>query len=317
MKQFIGKLLTLLEEGTDVFVAIVVSSTKGSPGTPGACLLLPRGQEPTGTIGGGIMEKRLLEFAENSFPALAFEPQLQELGHSASAKAASGLICGGKQTNLLFALSPKRDLAPIKAASEFLHANQPAIMAISAQGIRCQAVDTPQAAVSRFATTESSWTYHASLFEQRRALVCGAGHCGAALSAQMSRLGFHVTLFDQRADCDHGRFSADTTLFAEPPESALADFAYPNLTYAVIMTHSYPSDLAALKTLLPQNFKFIGLMGSPPKLEKIKQGLAKANISLEQIDQMKAPVGLPIGSDTPEEISISVAAQILLQESAI
>ena len=80
------------------------------------------------------------------------------------------------------------------------------------------------------------------------------------------------------------------------------------------MTHSYESDVEALRFALKQDFPFCGLMGSPPKLERIRKSLTGRGISRAQIDRITCPVGIEIGSDTPDEIAVSVAAQILQRE---
>ena len=77
------------------------------------------------------------------------------------------------------------------------------------------------------------------------------------------------------------------------------------------MTTDFPSDVRALSGVLPHPFRFIGVMGAPAKLEQILQRLADEGFSATDLARIHAPIGLDIPSHTPEEIAISVAAQIL------
>ncbi len=79
------------------------------------------------------------------------------------------------------------------------------------------------------------------------------------------------------------------------------------------MTSDFPSDVAALSGVVGRLFPFVGVMGSPVKLKAIFDRLREQGFTDDQLDRLQAPVGLPIGSSTPEEIAVSVAAQILQQ----
>ena len=77
------------------------------------------------------------------------------------------------------------------------------------------------------------------------------------------------------------------------------------------MTHSYQTDVDALEFALKMDFRFIGLMGTTPKLNRIYKTLTDRGFNRAQVTNITCPVGIAIGSDTPEEIAVSVAAQIL------
>ncbi len=93
--------------------------------------------------------------------------------------------------------------------------------------------------------------------------------------------------------------------------NTLALIPFPNLTCVVVMTTDFPSDVRALLGVVSVPFPFIGVMGSSAKIAQIFQELRQAGVSETVLSRLYAPVGLPIGSHTPEEIAISVAAQIL------
>ena len=85
----------------------------------------------------------------------------------------------------------------------------------------------------------------------------------------------------------------------------------------MVMTPSFSDDVDALTSLLPLPFPFIGVMGSPAKLKKIREELKIRNFGHEDWSRVTAPVGLAINSDTPEEIAVSIAAQILQKTNQV
>ena len=81
--------------------------------------------------------------------------------------------------------------------------------------------------------------------------------------------------------------------------------------YVVIMTFGYRTDDTALKALLEKDFKYLGLLGSKKKIEKMFKDYRKDGIPLKKLNRIHTPIGLVIKSQTPEEISISIAAEII------
>ena len=90
---------------------------------------------------------------------------------------------------------------------------------------------------------------------------------------------------------------------------------YPELTAVVVMTADYLTDVRALLGVADLQFPFVGLMGGRRKISRIFAQLREEGIVQRTLDRVHAPVGLDIGSDTPEEIAVSVAAQILRERN--
>lgn len=313
MLRFWTKVADELDAGRNVFVAVVVGHKKGSPGTEGASLFYTENDEQFGTIGGGAMEARLLERAKLALKTEVRDPLLETLWHRKSEESPSGLICGGAQTQVSVVLDEqnKELVAEIKRR---LEVGEPGTVKLSTSGVFLVDEDFSKKSVGFIKEEDNDWTAWIGLFNRRRLLVVGCGHCGAALARQMDMLGFHVTLVDPRGNL----FSAfdvpesivnEIESYSEAAQALSLDHV--RLTYAVVMTPSYPDDVDALTSLLPNPFPFMGVMGSPAKLKKIREVLKSRNFGHEDWSRVTAPVGLPIGSDTPEEIAVSIAAQIL------
>lgn len=269
-----------------------------------------------GTIGGGIMEKKLIESARRDLLQSDVAPKLSTLFHRDESHSPSGLICGGQQKNVNAILYPKTDTETIERFVEAIETQSPLSLKIDSQnGIElasCQTTST-----HALLENSASWSFALAAFNPRRILIFGAGHCGQATAAQFLRLGYHVTVSDQRSANEIGniRIEKNSVHTDSNPEEFLAEFDHIASTQVIVMTHSYPTDFDTLAALLRNPPPFIGLMGSPPKFKRIFDQLIKSGISQETVARITAPVGLPIGSDTPEEIAVSIAAQILLERN--
>lgn len=305
-----------LRSDRKVFVAFVADCSKGSPGTPKARMMVRFDGSQFGTIGGGIMEKSLLQNALKALRLDSFEPRLQRISHQAHAKNPSGLICGGSQSNALAVLTPSRDSDPVRLIVDALKSEQDVLIELTPAGLALRPQHTPVPSGSRLKTDGDTWAYQLSTTNLRRIVIFGAGHCGQALAIQMKLLGYHVTLCDTRKNLQISeRIRSETTFLSSSPLGACLSIQHWNHTSVVVMTHSYPTDLDALQEVLPYGPSFLGLMGSPPKLLKIRKELAERSFTHAQIASIRAPVGLAIGSDTPEEIAVSIAAQLLQEQN--
>lgn len=144
-------------------------------------------------------------------------------------------------------------------------------------------------------------------------LLCGAGQDAIPLANVARMLGWQVTILDHRAALlTPERFpGAETVLMARP--ECLAEYLAPDARTAVIlMTHSYSHDRLWLQHLLPLPFPYIGLLGPRTRAERLWEDLHKDGVVLDATwpARLHSPVGLDIGSETPEEIALSMVAEI-------
>ncbi len=305
-----------LEAGERVFLALVADNTRHSPGTAGARLLVSETGERAGTIGGGIMEYQLIERAAGILrDGGDLEPEIRTLHHQRSAAGErSGMICAGSQTNLYLLCRPERELAALRRAALLLEAGRSGTLEVTREGLVVAEAEgdlaRPPVALERGA---GGWRYAEQLLNRRRLAVLGGGHCAAALTHAMARLGYDVFVFETRegvADPELERDARAVELVTDFRDAG-PRVAYPELTWVVVMTTDLPNDVKALTGVLDLPFPFVGVMGAPAKIEEIRARLGEYGFSRARLDRIHAPVGLPIPSHTPEEIAISVAAQIL------
>jgi xanthine dehydrogenase accessory factor len=311
MLNFWNKVVYELDCYQKVFVAIVVNHQKGSPGTNRAQWLCTEAAEVMGTIGGGVMESQLLKEATALLKKGHHIPTVRTLYHRNSDEThSSGLICGGAQPIVTMVL----DHAHRPVLHELvkrLRYNEPGVLVMSPSGLRLEEEDLSRPSMI-LEDSGGNWTVRFGLFNRRRILVVGCGHCGAALGRQIHLLGFQVNLVEPRENLSTSLdLPARVNLLQKPFSDAGRGLKHARLTFAVVMTPSYPDDVDALASLLPEAFPFIGVMGSPAKLQKIKKELQSRGFGESGWNRLSAPVGLPIESDTPAEIAVSIAAQIL------
>ncbi len=142
--------------------------------------------------------------------------------------------------------------------------------------------------------------------------VFGAGHVGRAVAAAAKAAGFRVHLFDDRAGFAAAGPHVDSAA-ALPWEQAVAAIAPALHHYVIVMTRSHQDDLAVLTALWAQDCrpKFLGMLGSSPKRDKLAAALTDAGADGGFVDRIVTPVGLSIGARTHEEIAASVAAQLV------
>lgn len=308
-----------LGAGSRVFVACVAEHTRGSPGTAGAKLLVAESGELFGTIGGGAMEHRLIEQARVLLEDDSHETGKHTLVHREAAGGdASGLICEGSQTNVFCVLGGPRDLDSVRSIADTVRNDRRGWIEIDDAGLRLveygAGSDAPRIPLTE---ADGAWRYREDLLNRRRLAVIGGGHCAAALGEVMAPLGYRVHVFDTRKHVvSHGRATAAGGLsIVSDYSDAGPAIAHPESTAVVVMTADYRTDVRALLGVAALPFPFLGLMGGRKKIERIFSLLREEGLSPEAIDRIHAPVGLDIGSETPEEIAISIAAQILRERN--
>jgi len=142
--------------------------------------------------------------------------------------------------------------------------------------------------------------------------ILGGGHISLVLSRMAKMLGFRIVITDNRPEyAAPERFpEAETTLSVEY-DKVFTKLKVGKNGYIVIVTHGHSGDSAALEGALTTNAKYIGMIGSKIKNEAVYKNLLAKGIKQEQLGRVFAPICLSIHSQTPEEIAISILAEII------
>ena len=142
--------------------------------------------------------------------------------------------------------------------------------------------------------------------------VIGAGHVGLHLGRLAHEVGFRVHVVDDRekfANAD--RFPTAVEIVVDDIPGWIARASLPPHAYAVIVTRGHTNDLDALRALAPRDLRYLGLIGSRAKVARIYDALAEEGTPAALLQRVHAPIGLDIGAVTPQEIAVSILAELI------
>jgi xanthine dehydrogenase accessory factor len=142
--------------------------------------------------------------------------------------------------------------------------------------------------------------------------IIGAGHVGFHLARLAHEVGFSVHVVDDREKfANRERFPHAAEIVADEIPSWLARTELPGHAYAVIVTRGHTNDLEALRALATKSLRYLGLIGSRAKVARIYEALAADGIPADVLRHVHAPIGLDIGAVTPQEIAVSILAELI------
>jgi len=142
--------------------------------------------------------------------------------------------------------------------------------------------------------------------------IFGGGHIALALAKMGKLCGFNITVVDDRAEfASAGRFPEAEVIFAGEFAGSFGRVKIDKSSYIVIVTHGHKYDEVVLEWALATPARYIGMIGSKTKNETIYSHLRARGISQEQLDRVHAPIGLAIEAQTPEEIAVSIMAELI------
>lgn len=143
-------------------------------------------------------------------------------------------------------------------------------------------------------------------------LLVGGGHCAKALAAIADALEWDLTVVDARPEyADRERFPAAAEVVAAEPGAWLRETDLAPYTHAYLLGHSWESDTDALVELAPRFPRLLGIIGSAAKKRKMFEAARRRGVAQARLDRVVIPIGLDIGAESPEEIAVSVAAEVI------
>jgi xanthine dehydrogenase accessory factor len=308
-----------------------VARRRGSlPMSATAKMLISASGARIGTVGGGCLEaeitERALEVLERREPAAS--------EHTLNAELAGdyGLTCGG--TALMF-IEP----VFVDARLAAIYGECAGLLARGERGMLATALDwsegpaktlsTPaggcigsvdprlRAVIDAAIAEREEQRFDAGVFVERvagapRLIVFGGGHVGARVAEAAAFAGWRVTVVDDRpdfADASRLPFAERTVVcdFHDLPATLGVDAE----TFVVVATRGHQHDALIVEQLARQELRYLGMLGSRRKVALTWRLLAAAGVPQSRLDPIHAPVGLSIGADTPEEIAVSIVAEMI------
>lgn len=243
------KALEDIKDGKDLAIATITKAIGSAPRREGAMMAVLEDGSIHGTIGGGILEKRVIELCLEAIKkgnSYGINLPLDSEGLN--------MICGGEVDVFIDVYKQKPKL-----------------------------------------------------------LIAGGGHVSHAIYHIAHFLGFHVVIFDDREEfVNKERFPLAHELILGDIKEKLEEHPIDDNTYIVIVTRGHAYDEEAVEAVANSNAKYIGAMGSKKKVITMMKSLEEKGISKENLDKIYAPIGLKISSGSPEDIAMSIMAEIQL-----
>jgi len=146
-------------------------------------------------------------------------------------------------------------------------------------------------------------------------VICGAGHIAVPLARYARDAGFSVTVIDDREDYANRERFPHCEVIAEEFVPALRWICYGPTTYVVVITRGHEHDENCLGEVLKYETGYVGLIGSRRRVRFVLETLENQGIAREKLSNVFTPIGIPIGGESPEEIALSIAAELVCVRS--
>ena len=324
MREVLPTLERWVADGLRVSTATLVATERSAPRQPGAVLAVSERGDVAGSVTGGCVEPAVYEEAQQVLAG--GPPRLLTYGIADEDAFEVGLPCGGTVHVFVDLLAPDL-VAPLAAA---VRDEQPAALALAVSGpeagekrliVEGGAADGPvdSAARALLARGESaiveagdSRVFVSSFAPRPRLYVFGAVDHAAAVASVGRFLGYRVTVCDARAKfVTRERFPEVDELVVDWPDRFLAAAPIDERTAICVLTHDHKFDVPLLKVALRTDAGYIGAMGARRTNSERAERLRAEGVTEEELARIHAPIGLDIGSRTPEEVAVAIAAEIV------
>lgn len=326
MRKWLREVARALASGQAVELVSVIEADGSTPRGAGAMLAVFPGGRTLGTIGGGNVEYEAQKLAR----------QLLERGGSAlrhfrfvQGDAASlGMVCGGDVT-VHFQYLPAGDRTATAVLEDLIQASGGALdtwlvrrfqgEAVTAMGTAdrggARHMDHPPedlAALLQNRPVFAGGWQAVPMVRAGRLYIFGGGHVSQALVYAAAAVGFRPVVYDDRPEfSDPARFPRAEQTLCGPFTGLSGRITLTPDDYVVVMTRGHQADNEVLGQTLRSGVKYLGCIGSKKKLALSRQLLLGQGFTEEELDRVHAPIGLAIGAETPEEIAVSVTAQLI------
>jgi len=298
----------LAEAGKRAVLTVVFDAKESTPGKQGFKMIVDEDGGIKGSIGGGVMEHEVIKECLEILGRPAAENHFRRYNHYGDTPDSTGMICCGSQV-IGFAEIGKKDLSVLTEVEEAAEKNSGGVATISRTNF---IFSKREKQAKKFNFDEEEWKYSEVVGLKERVYIFGGGHVGLSISRIMSLLDFRVTVIEKRREI----FTLADNNFAD--EIINEDYVKysdkiieDEFSYVVIVTPSHSHDKEVLRAVIGKKVRYIGMMGSKAKVKTVIGELGGEGIPEELLSKVHSPIGLPINSRTPDEIAVSIAAEII------
>lgn len=173
-------------------------------------------------------------------------------------------------------------------------------------------VEAPEGSLPSVVTEDGISIYRERIGGRKKLYICGGGHVSMPIIRIGKMIGFTVTVLEDRPKfADNARAAGADRVFCEPFGDGLARITGDEDSWFVIVTRGHRYDTECLECILRKRHAYVGMMGSRRRVAIVKDQLHQKGVSRELLDSVHTPIGLKIGAETPEEIAVSIMAEII------
>jgi len=281
-------------------LVMVVDHSGSVPGVTGTFVVVTEDGQ-AGTIGGGAAEHTMVDRARKHRGGA----EIVEFVHT---ETGDGTLCNGVQRFSVLPLS-RRDGKSIEEIIRTLESHETGTLTVTPAGL---SFERGSAGSTNFVDDDGAWTFTHPIGLLETLTIIGGGHVALALSRLMATLPFRITVLDNRSELQtmddnpfaHSKAVVDYDEIARHvPEGARS--------WVVVMTFGHKHDRKVVENLLGHDVRYLGLLGSATKVKRLFADMQAQGAGAEALARVRAPIGMPIRSHTPEEIAVSVAGEII------
>jgi len=340
MYEILDETLEQLEAGRAFALVTLVADRGSTPRAAGAEMLVRDDGSIAGSIGGGLIEHTMMAAAATTLAEGRSRRERADLGGEDLASGEK-MVCGGA-ADVLVTFVPPRDaelLAVCRALREARDAGRrawyvtvppaaagpvsaPIEHCLLDEGGDLTGAAVCEAAALRRLTAAAALHGTATLPDGRDAVlervdppalavVCGAGHVGRAVAPLLAGLGFRVVVVDDREDFASAERFPGAEVVVRSFDGALAAVGADERAYVVIVTRGHVHDLGVCVQALRVGARYVGVMGSHAKRARMRAALRAAGFDEGAIGRIHSPIGVAIGAETPAELAVSIAAELV------
>ena len=281
-------------------LVMVVEHSGSVPGVTGTLVVVTDGGQ-AGTIGGGAAEHTMVDRARCHLGGA----ELVEFVHT---ETGDGTLCNGVQRFSVVPLSP-RDGKSIEEIVSTLQDHETGTLTVTPDGL---SFERGSAGGTKFVGADDAWAFTHPIGLLETLTIIGGGHVALALSRLMATLPFRVTVLDNRTELQ----TMDDNPFAH--NKGVVDYDHigdhvpeGDRSWVVVMTYGHKHDRQVVENLLGHDVRYLGLLGSATKVKRLFADMEAKGADPKALARVRAPIGMPIRSHTPEEIAVSVAGEII------
>ncbi len=329
MKKIIDIMLKRLERNEGCVLVTIVQNKGSAPRNAGAAMLVGKDGYITGTIGGGMLEFKATSQAQEDL--LTGQSTLRQYRLTKEEVAGLGMVCGGDVDVLFKVVSPtEKNRQVMEQIQKCMNHYEEGYLVLSLRGEKFGFIDGEgnvwgfsDGEVPVIDKKESKRSYLAennneealyiyNLENASKVYIFGGGHLAQELVPLISHLGFRCVVTDDREEfSNRKRFPEAEEVYVCDFDKLEGKYDIHEQDYVIAMTRGHMGDLEVQKFAMKTSAYYIGVVGSKSKIAAVNEKLREAGFSDEDIARITTPIGIKMQSETPAEIAISIAAQLI------